>query len=212
MNTLCKTEVVSMWLQMWPESLYRIRHRVWRPLVLQFAMAKFGHYVYIEPGRFVFKQGIKDYIAASRKHGVLFGGKQVKHSSYVVTNPHMYTFLMTNERKLQATPHFEFNLAVIHNTRRVKHEFMRYLVSCALEEYCIAPPGSKVSCDLNMGNNKKYARCHRYDESAINLILNRWHNYQPREYLLRDGITRPFDGKDMAAMVKVCNGSRKDEM
>ncbi|RUS88482.1 hypothetical protein EGW08_003740 [Elysia chlorotica] len=212
-NNLCRTEVVTLWLEMWPESLYTIRHRVWRALVLQFAMAKFGHYVYVEPGRFVYKQGIRDYIDASRKHGVVFGGRQLKHSSFVVTNPHMYTFLRTNERKLQATPHFELSLAVIHNTRRVKHEFMRFLVSCALEEYCISPPGSKSSCDINLGNNKKYARCHRYDESAINLIVNRWHDYQPREYLLRDLITRPFDGRDMTSMVRRCNNSaRKDEI
>ena len=71
--------------------------------IRQFAMAKFGHYVYVEPGRFVYKQGIRDYIQASRKHGVLFGGRQLKHSSFVVTNPHMYTFLMVSVVTLQAT-------------------------------------------------------------------------------------------------------------
>ena len=117
----------------------------------------------------------------------------------------MILSLQTNERKLQRTPHFDFTLLILHNTARVRNYFMRHLVACAMEDYCIAPPDSKASCDTNLANNKRYANCHRYDESAINLILNQWHNYRPEEFLVRDGITRHFDGRDLTDKVKVCN-------
>lgn len=204
-NSLCNTRVENLWLQFWPEALYKIRHRVWRPLLLQLALAKYFHYIYLEPGRFVNKQDLRRYLAHSRKHGVTVAGRQLKYSSFVVTSPHMYSFLKTNERKLQRTPHFDFTLLILHNTARVRNYFMRHLVACAMEDYCIAPPDSKASCDTNLANNKRYANCHRYDESAINLILNQWHNYRPEEFLVRDGITRHFDGRDLSDKVKVCN-------
>ncbi|XP_013095240.2 uncharacterized protein LOC106078775 [Biomphalaria glabrata] len=210
-DSLCGAEVVSMWLHVWPESLYKNRHIVWRPLLLQFATAKFGHFIYVEPGRFIYKQSIKEYIQHSRMHGLTIGGKQLKYSSFVVTSPHMYSFLGTDEKKLKKVPHFDFTLIVMHSTKRVNNFFMRYLVSCTLEEYCIAPPGAQSKCDLHLGN-KRYGNCHRYDESAINLILNKWHDYKPKEYLMKDVITKYHDGKDMSKKVKVCNASEKVEI
>ncbi|CAL1537680.1 unnamed protein product [Lymnaea stagnalis] len=211
-NSLCNTEVISMWLQVWPEELYKMRHRVWRPLLIQFAAGKYAHFIYIEPGKYVYKQAIKDYIIHSRLHGVTVGGKQLKYSSFVVTNPHMYTFLTTDEKKLQKTPHFEFSVLIVHNTKRVNNFFLRYLTACTMEDYCIAPPGAKPNCDYNLGNNKKFANCHRYDESAMNLILNRWHDYKPSEYLMKDIVTKDYDGKDMSKRVKVCHPIKNDEV
>ncbi|XP_059174575.1 uncharacterized protein LOC131954802 [Physella acuta] len=210
-SSLCNTEVVSLWLQLWPESLYKNRHRVWRPMLLQFALAKYGHLVYVEPGRYVFKQGIKDFIHQSRVHGLVFGGTQLKYSTYVVTNPHTFTFIPINEKKLQKVPHFDFNLIVIHNSGKVINSFIRYLISCVMEEYCISPPGSKPSCDIAPDTTKRYARCHRYDESVINLLMNKWHEYKPREYLIKDSITKYYDGKDLTKRVSVCN-HKKDEV
>uniref|UniRef100_A0A0B7AWZ8 Uncharacterized protein n=1 Tax=Arion vulgaris TaxID=1028688 RepID=A0A0B7AWZ8_9EUPU len=210
-ESLCNTVLTSLFLQLWPENLYKIRHRIWRPLLLQFAVVKFGHCVYIEPGRFIYRQLINDYLDRSRVHGVIVGGKQAKHSTYFVTNPYMYTFIATDERKLLKTPHFEFNLIILHNTKRVQHYFMRYLLACTLQEYCITPPGAQPNCD-KYGGSKKYGRCHRYDESAINLILNNWHNFSPREYLMKDMVTMNFDGSDMSPDVNVCNNSNKQEV
>ncbi|CAG5118161.1 unnamed protein product [Candidula unifasciata] len=208
-KSLCNTVLASMLLKLWPENLYKIRHRIWRPFLLQFALVRFGHCVYVEPGRFIYRQIIKDYLEQSRVHGLVVGGKQMQHSSYFVTNPHMYTFLITDERKLKNTPHFEMSLIILHNTRRVHHFFMRYLTSCATEEYCISPPGAQPKCETYLGG-KKYGGCHRYDESAINLILNKWHHYSPKEYLMNDLITRFYDGTDMTKKVKVCN--KKEEV
>lgn len=123
----------------------------------------------------------------------------------------MFVFLQTDEKKLKKVPHFDFTLIVMHSTKRVNNFFMRYLVSCTLEEYCIAPPGAQSKCDLHLGN-KRYGNCHRYDESAINLILNKWHDYKPKEYLMKDVITKYHDGKDMSKKVKVCNASEKVEI
>lgn len=120
--------------------------------------------------------------------------------------------LQVSEHKLQKTPFFELTLAILHNTKRVQHNFMRYLTCCTLEEYCIAPPGAQPNCNPYMWG-RKYGQCHKFDESAINLILNKWHNYSPKEYFMKDKITRKFEGGDVTNKLMVCKeNNEKAEM
>lgn len=54
--------------------------------------------------------------------------------------------------------------------------FLFRLVSCALTEECIAPTGSRVPCNdifydhVSPERINAYDECHRYDQSAANLI------------------------------------------
>ena len=59
-------------------------------------------------------------------------------------------------------------------TYEMKMKFIEPLVDCALNEDCIAPFGSQISgCNVSVINDGSYAGCHRYDQSALNLILAR---------------------------------------
>ena len=61
----------------------------------------------------------------------------------------------------------------------------KWLVLCALQDDCLAHRrGMGVVCHLRGGkaNYDHYAGCHRYDQSALNLLLanrhrHRWHDY-----------------------------------
>lgn len=50
-------------------------------------------------------------------------------------------------------------------------------VDCALHEQCMAPRGSTVHCKLvsiaDYVAEGRYIGCHRYDQSALNLIIYR---------------------------------------
>ena len=59
-------------------------------------------------------------------------------------------------------------------TYEMKMKLIEPLVDCALNEDCIAPFGSQISgCNMSDINDGSYAGCHRYDQSALNLILAR---------------------------------------
>ena len=60
----------------------------------------------------------------------------------------------------------------------MRTKFLSYWVDCALHQECIAPPGTKlVPCNFKLGNENKgagmYIGCHRYDQSALAMILIR---------------------------------------
>ncbi|BFZ00632.1 hypothetical protein BsWGS_03671 [Bradybaena similaris] len=44
-ESLCSTILAPMFLQLWPENLYKIRHRIWRPFVLQVHLANILRYL-----------------------------------------------------------------------------------------------------------------------------------------------------------------------
>ena len=47
-------------------------------------------------------------------------------------------------------------------------------LDCALHQECIAPKGSRSNpCNFTKGGHGNYVGCHRYDQSALNLILAR---------------------------------------
>lgn len=58
-----------------------------------------------------------------------------------------------------------------------------------VDENCMAPKGSVVSCSLGKDLIKTYYNCHRFDQSAINLISGALNDFNLTKY------TRRLDGK-----------------
>ncbi|XP_046573100.1 uncharacterized protein LOC124281127 [Haliotis rubra] len=205
---LCSVELLPNMLPLYPDHVQEKQdEKFWRPVILDIALNRFGHFVFVEPMRFI-KNGVdlRGHYALSRKGGAAMFGTLKSYSSAVVTNPEMYYYLAVDVRKLLRLQHVEINMMIMHNSNHLKHFFTRWLVQCALEEYCMAPPGSKRKCNLNLyPKSKKYADCHRYDESAINLLLASWHNYDIDHYAAHDIVTSYFDGRDVRRFLKVCN-------
>lgn len=51
--------------------------------------------------------------------------------------------------------------------------FLEHWLDCALHVECMAPAGSKIGCDMNLLHRRQFANCHRYDQSALNVLLLR---------------------------------------
>ncbi|XP_076453467.1 uncharacterized protein LOC143288726 [Babylonia areolata] len=205
LKSICRVKIMLTFIKFWPEHLKDFSKNLWRPMVWQMGLSTYGHVVYVEPERFLYAKNMKHYIEHSRRSGITVVGKKLQYSPFVVTHPEMYHFLNVDTRKLQRVSMFDVTMLVMHNSQPVRHELMRHLVSCTLEEYCIAPPGSRAKCDHRFyAGSKKYANCHRYEMSAINILLNKWFGFKPEEFLVRDIATRHYDGTDVSAKLKLC--------
>ena len=176
------------------------------------ALGTYGHVIYISPERKLKSvEDFKGFVAQSRIGGVSIIGRRKDYSTYVVTHPDMYHYFNTDIKKLQRTKHIEISMIILHNTAQVRMRFMRWLYGCAMEEWCIAPPGSHTKCDHRLhANSRQWANCHRYDESAINMLLASWHKYDTKHYVRRDTITAPYDGWDVRKKLQYCDTSRGD--
>ncbi|KAL8617465.1 hypothetical protein ACOMHN_018946 [Nucella lapillus] len=205
LETYCGVAVLLPFVQLWPKHLKDASDTLWRPVIWQMSLANFGHIVYVEPERFLYANNMKHYIEHSRRRGITVVGQKLEYSPFVVTHPEMYYFFNVDTRKLQKVNMFDISMLIMHNSEPVRHEFMRYLMSCVMEEYCISPPGSKRKCNHRFyGGSKKYADCHRYEMSAVNILLNKWFQYRQDDYLVRDIATKHYDGTDVSDKIKIC--------
>ncbi|KHJ93647.1 hypothetical protein OESDEN_06434 [Oesophagostomum dentatum] len=51
----------------------------------------------------------------------------------------------------------------------------------------MAPAGSQLFCEFVNGRYEEYANCHRYDQSAINILLANAYEYNITKYISRLG-------------------------
>jgi hypothetical protein len=95
--------------------------------------------------------------------------------------------IIWDRKKIYDSPHMEIFGLILHNTEELNERFLKLLVACAMEPKCMAPPTAKWTCDFDF-SGKLYADCHRYDESAMNIILKNWFNFD-NSIILRNPTT-----------------------
>ncbi len=83
---------------------------------------------------------------------------------------------------------------------------------CALDKRCIAPIGSQLKCNFKGGAYARYANCHRYDQSLLNILLA--NNYKFDDKTTYSSViiikARRSDDVQKAKAVKICNGPEKN--
>ena len=104
------------------------------------------------------------------------------HSIIAATHPGMmeYITIKTNDAVKDM---FEANSMIVINTPEVQTHIMKWLVTCALIEDCIAPVGAKLYCGFNFPKDK-FGGCHRYDQSLVNVLVSNVYSSDRNRYLL----------------------------
>lgn len=103
------------------------------------------------------------------------------HTNLPVTHPHTYQYLPSNLTALLSVRQLQAGVMLLYRTRFVIKHVIRWWVYCALEEQCIAPDKNRY-CNLRRLNSTTHIGCHRYDQTAVNLILANVFNYTDHEY------------------------------
>ncbi|KAK0061183.1 hypothetical protein Bpfe_009344 [Biomphalaria pfeifferi] len=76
---------------------------------------------------------------------------------------------------------------MVFNTEKVSKDVMLPWVKCALMEECISPPGAQDSgCNYFRKPLFKYTGCHKYDMSALNVILGIAFKFDEEPYTNRE--------------------------
>ena len=173
----------------YPPHVSTLINYAWKPLIIQEILGEFD-------GAMWFDSLIK--FKGNNTHEVLqrltFGSSEVGiyvlqvgitgHSIIAATHPGMmeYVPIKTNDAVKDM---FEANSMIVINTPEVQKHIMKWLVTCALEEDCIAPVGAKLYCGFNFPKDK-FGGCHRYDQSLVNILVSSVYSSDRNRYVFRD--------------------------
>ncbi|WKY04687.1 hypothetical protein Q1695_005587 [Nippostrongylus brasiliensis] len=93
----------------------------------------------------------------------------------------LYEYFPTDMKKLKTT--WEFGATMIYAVKTEDSiNLMAWLVLCALEKDCMAPPGAQLKCKFG-DSLTSYAYCHRYDQAVLNLLLANAYGFDIGRYV-----------------------------
>jgi len=90
------------------------------------------------------------------------------HSNFEATHKEMYRFLPISAQAAANTMQIGANSIYMVRTEEIYTRIIFWWVLCALREDCIAPT-RQLYCKFKAKD--VYAECHRYDQSALNILM-----------------------------------------
>ena len=178
----------------YPKHVRSLRTYAFKALVWHQVLEEFEAAFFVDATILVSTFDVDSIIEAAVKSGGLLLFSKTGHSNYAVTHPQMYKYFPVSIEALKTTEQLESEAFVIYN-KLTYWKILHWAFMCALDPDCISPKGSTRFCEFNDDRFKTYARCHRYDQSVLNLLavdafvdnLNSWRfsNENERVYAVR---------------------------
>ena len=174
LQTYCNVEIRKFNFQEYPKYFKNLKNYAWKTAVVKEiseefeiflfcdASIRFKHHVsYLLPLllKFPFVPGsvIPDLIVGRTHDGML---------KYLHMN-------MTRSELARIKPSIESNSYIMWVTPLIKEKYLVPWIDCGMHMDCISPKGATVGGCHKIDPTGKYIGCHRYDQSAMNMILLR---------------------------------------
>ncbi|XP_065189302.1 uncharacterized protein LOC135819933 [Sycon ciliatum] len=149
--------------------LYDMR---WKPVMLNSVMQEFGGVLYADAS-IRFKKSIISVDLLQKGPGFVGFGPEGTSPTGAFTHDVTLQSLGVNRPEVARTAITIGGVQIwIDHKETVRDQLMRQWLACAISEQCMAPRGStRFNCDFSLRAAGKFIGCHRYDQSAISVIL-----------------------------------------
>ncbi|KAK7866703.1 hypothetical protein R5R35_003242 [Gryllus longicercus] len=163
--------VVNFDFSAFPSHVEEERLHAFRPLLIQDALNKAGAVLFMECDYRLLTGRIEPLLQTALKGGGVLGWA-TKRATSSLTHPKMFDYFHTTAESFLFLPMVETNRLLLYNTEGVHEELMLPWVQCALTPDCVHPIGAQSGgCRFDKKPQYRYSGCHRYDGSALNIVL-----------------------------------------
>ncbi|XP_064639151.1 uncharacterized protein LOC135494797 [Lineus longissimus] len=184
---LCNVRLIEFPFRKFPPYVRLLMKFHWKPILLQLALNEYGSVLWLESSTRLTTGDLSQAIKEAKETGIKIFGIKHAYSTYSVTHPGMLKYLPTNMRRLKVSGQTQTAPMIIYHTKDIERKFTKWLVLCGLERFCLAPLLSKRRCNgLKTNKASKHARylnCHRFDQSAINILLKNMFDYDTSKFI-----------------------------
>lgn len=173
----------------WPSHLRTLHLRAYRPLIIQTVLRDVGSVVWLDPDHRLTTSNLSQWLAAAKKEGVVVWQQGEATATTALTHPRMFEFFPGVKYEEYAFQHMaSASVVVLVYTQATHSKLMLPWLRCALTESCINPIGAQDSgCRFDKKPQYRYSGCHRYDVSALNLVLGSMFHFSEDRYMRRSG-------------------------
>ena len=179
LSSYCNVELRSFKFEEYPPHVRTLQFYSWKPLIAKKLSEEFEVFMYGDSSVRVMGSPMPYVFPLLQKFpfvsGSLFKGGHLP--IVALTHDKMVEYLHVNytRKEMGYFGHMEAGCWAMWPNTQFKSKFLNSWVDCALHQECIAPPGSSIKgCNFDLQNGKgQYIGCHRYDQSAMGMILIR---------------------------------------
>ncbi|CAH1774564.1 unnamed protein product [Owenia fusiformis] len=178
-KTMCRVKYRQFDFEAYPPHVSIIKTYAFKPLIIKEMMTEHRVGVFWVDSSIRFKTGETETLWEKMKNGnglVLFINTFINKIS-AVTHPDMYEFLPADEQEMRGRTTYGCGALLIYNTKFAYEHFFQWFLLCALNAQCIAPVGSRIKCDEESKDRSAYRNCHRFDQSALNILISNMYNF-----------------------------------
>ena len=178
LSKFCNVEVRPFDFSKYPLYVKRLLTYAWKPIIISEVIREYEIVIYGDASM-RFRRPAAERLIPRLLEFPFVSGPSHRFPSTTLTHDSTLKFLGLNMSRAIAAKEINgtvpATLFCAWFTSVIREKWMKRWLDCALHEECIAPPGSSpYGCKGNYRLKKgdgAYTGCHRFDQSALNIIL-----------------------------------------
>lgn len=172
LHQYCNCEVRDFHFEQYPSHVSAISNFAWRPITILRILEEYGSVLYVDPTtRFKSPSSLNYLLMRGLKNYFLWD--PIIYTSLVAyTDRGMFEYFNESRCTFKDCSLLSSEAIAVYRTEASWAELMKPWLVCALNKECIAPPYARYSGCIEI-RHPRTTGCHRYDMSALSIILNR---------------------------------------
>ncbi|XP_014680019.1 PREDICTED: uncharacterized protein LOC106819968 [Priapulus caudatus] len=166
----------------YPTHVRNLKNYAFKAAVIQETLQEFGHVFWMDTSFRMYGNGSLDtYVQANKAHAGLTVW-QIDFMQACFIHPGMFQFFDEQAEDFVKSPAYAGGAILVYNYPATYRAIMLPWLVCSLVEKCISPKGARRRpCDFSNRDTSKHC-CHRYDQAALGLILERVFHFDTSLY------------------------------
>ena len=171
LQTYCNVEIRKFNFQKYPEYFKKFKNYAWKTVIAKEMSEEFELFFYCDSS-VRFKNPISHLLPLLLRFP-LVPGSMIPDLIVGRTHDGMLKYLMTRLELARFSQSIQSGVYIMWVTPLIKEKFLASWIDCGMHMDCISPEGATADGCHERDPTGGYIGCHRYDQSAMNMILIR---------------------------------------
>lgn len=175
LSEMCRCKIIDFPWDTFPDFFSINQCHAWKPVIIKAHTPQANLIMWLDSSvRFRHDpEGLHHVLATTRELGIQAGRIMASVSHQTLPN----TFHFFGDEACAYLPYMSSltSMIIVHNEEFVQRVILEPWMACALSGKCMCPQGVKNLTDIGSGCHRQhgtyfYGACHRFDQSALNII------------------------------------------